>query len=101
MTATPMPSPTAGWTFRQVRALGRAGQIERAKRLQVLSLIGAFIDAEHPHPSVEELAGRLKLKPKQVYGLIARLEDDGWLVVHRQKKAPRLTFEIVLKGGNP
>ena len=48
--------------------------------------------------TIGELAERLQLEPQKVAGLIRRLEDDGFLIVHRRKRRPRFRYQLSLGG---
>jgi DNA-binding MarR family transcriptional regulator len=86
------PTPIRGPLFDQVLRL----RVEGQKRRKTLALIAAYADAGQSRPTLDELAGRLQMKPAQVRALIDRLAVDGYLVLHHRRKTPRTRYELTL-----
>jgi hypothetical protein len=100
MTATIAPvAPVAGPLFRRIAKV----QIHGTKRRKLVLLLAAYRDSDPTYrPPVRELAARLGLGTgiravKHVDYLLARLEQDGILVVHRTPHE-RNRYEIVPLG---
>ena len=97
MTAPTQPPvrPIAGRNFKRVADEMRP---EGRKRRRVLALVAAYLDASHDRVTVVELSERLKLPPRQVAGILRRLEADGYLVVHWRSERPKCQYALPERG---
>jgi DNA-binding PadR family transcriptional regulator len=88
--------PILGSQARRAMRLDVGGK----KRLKLIVLLGAYLDANEPSPSAQTLSERLGIDIRTLDALLKLLQRDGFLEIAWQKgRNRRNVYTVHLDGG--